>query len=105
MMGAMRSSENHRNTVMSDQLAPSELIVNIVAYERMQSDLEGEHAGEWVLFHEGKLVDTFKSFGDAAVQAVAQFGRGPYLIRQIGSGPFTLPTSASYNPVLDCAVR
>ena len=90
---------------MSEQLPPPELIGNIVAYERMQSDLEAEHAGEWVLFHDGKLVGTFKSFGDAAVQAVARFGRGPYLIRQIGSGPFTLPASASYNPILDCAVR
>ena len=71
----------------------------IAAYERMQAELETEHNGSWVLIRDGKLQGTFDDFEAAAEDAVKRFGRGPYLIRQVGAGPVTLPASLSFEPV------
>jgi len=74
----------------------AEIDTEITAYEAMREKLETEHMGKWVLVREGKLVGVFDSFDAAAEDAVRQFGRGPYLIRQIGAPPVTLPASVMY---------
>ena len=63
----------------------------ITAYEGMRDALETGYFGKWVVFHDGKLVGAHESFQDAAEEAVRRFGRGPYLIRQVGGPPFRLP--------------
>jgi hypothetical protein len=65
----------------------------IKAYERMQPELEAKHRGRWVLIKEGELVSVHDTFEAAADEAVEKFGRGPYLIRQVGAAPGTLPVS------------
>ena len=71
----------------------------ILAYEEMRDVLESDHFGRWVVFHDEELVNTYESFEEAAEDAVRQFGRGPYLIRQIGAPPLTLPASVLYRPI------
>lgn len=71
----------------------------IAAYGNMKQELEEKHMGKWVLFHEGKLVAVHESFDDAAKDAVEKFGRGPYLIRQVGAPAITLPASVMFCPV------
>ena len=71
----------------------------IAAYEKMRDDLEIEHLGKWVVVYDRKLVGTYGSFEEAAEDVVPRFGRGPYLIRQVGAGPFRLPASALYRPI------
>lgn len=71
----------------------AELDQEISAYEGMSAELEAHHMGKWVLIHDLKLVAIFDSFESAAKKAVRQFGRGPYLIRQVGAPPLTLPAS------------
>jgi len=71
---------------------------DLTAFERMRADLEAHHMGEWVLVHDEKLVGTYNSFESAANEAVTQFGRGPYLIRQVGAPSIVLPASVMYNP-------
>jgi hypothetical protein len=71
----------------------------ISAYEKIQQQLESEHVGKWALMHSGELISLFDSFEAAAEKAVEKFGRGPYLIRQIGAPPLTLPASVMYHPV------
>jgi hypothetical protein len=71
----------------------------IAAYDAMRGELETEHLGKWALVHDKLLVGTFDSLEQAAEQAVRRFGRGPYLIRQIGAPPVTLPASVLYHPV------
>jgi hypothetical protein len=68
----------------------------IAAYKAMQADLESAHLGEWAVVHDRQLIGTYKSFDLAARDAVHRFGRGPYLIRQIGAGELTLPASVMY---------
>lgn len=68
----------------------------IKAYEKMQGDLEAEHMGKWVLIRDSKLIGIYDSFEAAAEGAVQKFGSGPYLIRQVGAPPITLPASIMY---------
>jgi hypothetical protein len=77
----------------------AELHDEIAAYEAMHADLEAAHLGEWALVHDRQLIGTYGSFDKAAREAVRKFGRGPYLIRQIGSAPISLPASVLYHPI------
>ena len=77
----------------------SSLTQDLAAYENMRSDLEADQFGEWVVVHNEEIVGFYDSFEDAAAEAVERFGRGPYLIRQVGEAPITLPASVSYVPV------
>ncbi|MES0048538.1 hypothetical protein [Mesorhizobium sp. M0053] len=74
----------------------AELKAEIAAYERMKSDLEAANLGKWVLVHDEHLQGTFDEFEEAAAEAVGKFGRGPYLIRQIGAPSVTMPASVMY---------
>lgn len=71
--------------------------LDIQKYNEMKNDLEKEQIGKWVLIHDGKLIDIFETFEKAAEVAVNNFGKGPYLIRQIGAQPITLPISVMHN--------
>jgi hypothetical protein len=73
-----------------------EIDAEIAAYSRMRQELEEKHMGKWVLFYQGKLVSVYESFDDTATDAVARFGRGPYLIRQVGAPSVTLPASVMF---------
>jgi len=77
----------------------ADLTADISAFEKEQDELEREHMGEWVLFRDEKLVGVYDSFKAAAREAVAKYGRGPYLIRQVGVYSITLPASVMYRPV------
>jgi hypothetical protein len=68
----------------------------IEAYKAMLGELEQKYMGKWVIFHDCKLVGVFDSFDAAAEDAVKRFGRGPYLIRQVGAPPITLPACVMY---------
>jgi hypothetical protein len=77
----------------------AELRDEIAGYETMRADVEAKFLGKWALVHDRALIDTYNSFDDAANEAVQRFGRGPYLIRQIGAPPITLPASVMYRPL------
>lgn len=77
----------------------SDLREDIAAYETMRGDLELKHLGKWVVIHDHQLIGVYENFEAAAKEAVRQFGRGPYLIRQVGAPPVTLPASVLYHPV------
>jgi hypothetical protein len=74
----------------------ADLRVEIEAYERMEAELKATLNGKWILIHDGVLINSFDSFESAADEAVEKFGRGPFLIRQVGAGPATLPISVMY---------
>ena len=78
----------------------AELRDDIAAYDDMRLDLESSSLGKWVVFHHRELIGMFDSFDDAANEAVRKFGRGPYLIRQIGAPAIRRPASVLYQAVL-----
>jgi hypothetical protein len=77
----------------------AELRDEIAAYDQMRADLEASNLGKWALVHDRQLIGTYDTFEAAAKVAVERFGRGPYLIRQIGAPPIALPASVMYQPV------
>ncbi len=68
----------------------------IAAYEKFRSELEAHKMGRWILIHNEQVVGDYDSFDAAAQEAVTKFGRGPYLIRQVGASAITLPASVAY---------
>ena len=74
--------------------SPEVLEIERRAYAVMLDKLEQHHHGKFVVIVGEGLVDTFDSFDSAAAFAKEQFGRGPYLIRRIGS-PTSMPIPAS----------
>ena len=76
------------------------LLDNIAAYDDQKGYLETEHLGKWVLFHDNELIGVYADFQDVANEAVTRFfGKGPYLIREVGAPPMILPASVQYRPV------
>ena len=73
----------------------SDLERNIQAYEAMEADLFKHHTNQWVVIHDRKLVGTFGTLDDAAAEALRRFGRGPYLIRQVGIANLLLPAGGT----------
>ena len=74
------------------------LSAEIEAFKRLQEGLEADHMGKWVLLHDQQVIGFYESFEVAASEAVDRFGNGPFLIRQIGAEPITLPASVMYRP-------
>lgn len=68
----------------------------IAAYEKMRDDLETHKMGKWVVLRDQKLIGAYDTLQEAANEATAKFGKGPFLIRQIGAPPITLPASLMY---------
>lgn len=74
------------------------LRADIAAFDRMKAELEAHHRNEWVLFHDGQLIDAFPDFESAATVAVDRFDQGPYLIRQVGAEAIPLPGGMVFRP-------
>ena len=61
------------------------LKIEITAYDKQREDLETKYLGQWVVFHDRQLHDVYDSFEEAITSAAQAYGRGPYLIRQVGA--------------------
>ena len=62
-------------------------------FERHRKDLERIHPKDhWVLVRE-HAVEVYTTFEEAARVAVARYGKGPYMIRQVKQTPIVLPSS------------
>jgi len=67
---------------------------NIAAYNEMRKELEDNHFGEWVVFHDRRLAGFYGTYSDAADGAMEAYGDDPYLIRRVRNYPEHLPVSA-----------
>lgn len=72
----------------------SKLDAEIAAYDAMRSTLEREHAGAFALVHGDVLVGVFTSESDAYRSGLERFASEPFLIREIGERPHTMPIAA-----------
>ena len=72
---------------------------DIASYEKVKEEMEAKHMGKWVLFHNETFIAVYASFEAAAEDAVRRFGRGPYLIKQVGVSTLTLPASVMFKPI------
>lgn len=70
----------------------------IAAYEARQDEMERDHLGEWVVFHDEQCAGIYPTFEEAAENAIARFGAGPYLIREVGASQVVrLPARLYYS--------
>ena len=76
-------------------MSEAHLSDSIKAYEAMRDELECDYTGEWAVVHDRELIGIFPDLEAAADEAVEKFGRGPYLIRQIGLPPRALSYSTT----------
>ena len=73
---------------------------NIKTFNNMSDELNLHHAGKFVLIYNSNFVASYDSFDNAAKDAVKKFGRGPYLIRQVGAPTeMPMPASVAYRPI------
>ena len=62
-------------------------------FERHRKDLERNHPKDhWVLVRE-QAVEVYPTFEESARVAVARYGNGPDMIRQVQQTPIVLPSS------------
>lgn len=82
-------------------MSGASLETDIKAYESQLEELLKYHEAKYVVFHDGRFVDAYDSFQNAADAAVRQFGLGPYLIRKVRSAQSVrpLPASVVYRPI------
>jgi hypothetical protein len=81
------------------------LDLEIRAYESRQRELEQAHRGQFVVFHGEELIGVYGALEDAAEEACRRFGRGPYLIRQVGALGVRLPACVTCVSVQPSAGR
>ena len=63
-------------------------------FERERPNLESVHSSsDWVLVHDDEITLVSPSFEEVAELAIQEFGKGPYLIRQIRREPLRLSAS------------
>jgi hypothetical protein len=72
------------------------LEAEIRAFDLKKVEFEKTYPGKFVVFYGGEFVGAWDTLGAAATDAVTHFGRGPYLIRQVGAPPPVLPASVLF---------
>ena len=77
-------------------MADEGLETELRAFERMLPELMKTHPNKFVLFKGPDFIGAWDTLDAAAAQAVLRYGRGPYLIRQVGAPASTLPASVLY---------
>lgn len=75
------------------------LDTEIRAFGQRKAYLERAYPQKFVVFRGEDWVGAWDTLDAAAQEAVRQFGRGPYLIRQVGAPPLKLPASVLFRHV------
>jgi hypothetical protein len=65
-------------------------------YDEMKPEMEAHYRGKWVVFRAREFVGAYDTLDNAASEAIRLYGRGPYLIRQVGRPPVPLPASVMF---------
>lgn len=78
------------------KMADDKLDAELRAYEAMLPELLRTHPGKFVLFKGDQFIGAWDTLDAAATNAALRFGRGPYLIRQVGAPAAALPASVLY---------
>lgn len=72
------------------------LETEIQAFDLKEAEFEKTYPGKFVVFHGAEFVGAWDTLDAAATAAVTRFGRGPYLIRQVGVPAPVLPASVLF---------
>ena len=93
----MRPEVEAAMTLLSIEEQRALIAEEIAAYEKMRENLEANHLNEWVVIYKGEFIGAYSDFQEAAAEAIERFGRGPYLIRQVGVEDVMRPSFSRVN--------
>ena len=60
---------------------------NLAAFEAQKQMLAGSYRGQWLLFHDGSLVNAYATFEFGKVNAEGRFAAGSYLLKKLDAEP------------------
>ena len=63
----------------------TQLDLNYQAFQKLLPELLQTHAGKFALMNDGRIVDYFDSFSDAARIGNAKFGEGNFSVQEVTS--------------------
>lgn len=75
------------------------LLAETDLYKQRMEQFVQEHNREWVVIHKKEIAGFYQDFQEAAANAIQRFGRGPYLIKQIGAPQTSMPQSVFTRPM------
>ena len=81
----------------------SSLATEMRTYGARRCELEKLYFGKFIVIKGTEVVGAWDTLAAAAEEAVRRFGRGPYLIRQVGAPPAMLPASVLFRPAGNAA--
>lgn len=84
---------------MSTPREQESLATEMKTFDARRADLERTYFGKFVVIKGDEVIGAWDTLSAAADEAVRRFGRGPYLIRQVGAPPVTLPASVLFRPI------
>ena len=79
---------------MNSTIHPLE--AEIKAFEARKADLEKTYPGKFVIFKGSDFIGAWDTLNAAAGEAIKLYGRGPYLIRQVGVPSPNIPASVMF---------
>ena len=68
-------------------------------FESRRDEFERDHNLKWVVIHGDEIAGFFPDLQQAARVAIDRYGRGPYLIKQIGEPDPPIPLSLFARPM------
>lgn len=72
------------------------LATEMRTFDARKSELEKAYFGKFVVIKGEELLGAWDTLSAAADAAVRSYGRGPYLIRQVGAAAPSLPASVFF---------
>ena len=68
-------------------MSTSSLVTEMRTFDARRADFERTYSGKFIVIKGEEVVGAWDTLSAAADEAVRRFGRGPYLIRQVGGQP------------------
>ena len=68
-------------------------------FESRRAEFEKDHYMKWVVIYGEEVAGFFSDLQEAAEVAIDRYGRGPYLIKQIGEPDSPIPLSLFHRPM------
>ncbi len=99
----LQSKQSNLGETMSEESevkVVASLKENIKSYETSLTEMKKHYMGKFVVFYDGKFIESFDTADSAGKAAIERYGGGPYLIRQVGAPTsYRMPTSVMYQPI------
>jgi hypothetical protein len=95
-MQQLSTQDSSKGSFKMPDPSDTPLRAELEAFESRKPELEKAYPLKFVVFKGSEFVGAWDTLDAAAAEAAVRFGRGPYLIRQVGAPHATLPASVLF---------